>query len=183
MHSFALALLSKPISLLKEKYPGISVNFKMANPDVIQKMLQSGSIDFGIVLNNDDFSGYDCEVIYEGHYQLYSSTVFSPEKVILSEQRKETNLLKDHYFKKFQEKIPVLMEVSSWEVITKLTEEGLGMGFFPDYIAKGKELKKIDLGLPLIPYQVFAIFPMSGKKHKNSEVFITLFREIYSGSF
>jgi len=178
MHSFALAFLSKPIALLREKYPGLYVKFRSAGPDQIKKLLQTGEIDFGIVLNNDDFSAYDSEIIYKGEYQLYRSKNSKSEQYILSEQRKETNLLKQHYSNMFQKELPVLMEVASWEVIASLVEEGLGIGFFPDYIAKKKDLERIDLGLPSIPYEVLALFPKGANKHKNSKVFLEIFANI-----
>lgn len=187
MHSFALAFLSKPIALQKKKYPGLSIHFKMASPDAIKKMLHVGAIDFGIVLDNEDFSDYECKLLYQGHYHLYTSEKkpitydhSDQEKFICSEQRRETNLLKYNYHQKFQKELPVLMEISSWEVIANLTEEGLGIGFFPDYIAKRKKLIKLDLGLSPIPYKVYALFPKMGKKHKNSEIFLNLFQEAHS---
>jgi DNA-binding transcriptional LysR family regulator len=179
MHSFALAFLSKPISLLRKEYPGLHVNFHMANPDRIKKMLQEKAIDFGVVLDNEDFSSYECEVLYEGAYHLYATNE-DAKSFILSERSPETNLLKKYYEDKYSKQMPVLMEVSSWEVISRLTEEGMGIGFFPDYIAKTKNLSKIDLGLPSIPYKILAIFPKLCPKSKNIGAFIQIFKKIHN---
>lgn len=32
----------------------------------------------------------------------------------------------------------VVLEVGSWEVVANLVEEGLGIGYFPDYVATKK---------------------------------------------
>lgn len=56
------------------------------------------------------------------------------------------------------------MEISSWEVIANLTEAGLGIGLFPDYVAKKRKnrLKNVFSDLTSTPYTVYAVF----KKNK-----------------
>ncbi len=56
-----------------------------------------------------------------------------------SDERKETNFLKERYRKKYEQELPVLMEISSWEVIANLTAAGLGIGLFPDYVANKRK--------------------------------------------
>jgi DNA-binding transcriptional LysR family regulator len=100
-----------------------------------------------------------------------------PEKLpfILSEELMETNLLRKAYKKKYRKELPILMEVSSWEVIAKLTEEGLGVGFFPDYVAQNRRmLKEYDLGLPVIDCKVYAISQAGYEPHKNVQAFIEI---------
>ena len=73
-----------------------------------------------------------------------------------------------------------MMEISSWEVIARLAEEGLGIGFFPDYLAIGHpKLKKIDLKLESISYRALAIFPRNVQVTKNLETVCELLRLAY----
>ena len=70
------------------------------------------------------------------------------------------------------------MEVSSWEVIANLTEAGLGIGFFPDYVAskRKKELVEFKTKCDPIPYKIFAIFAKTKRKNQNVEEFLNLLR-------
>ena len=43
------------------------------------------------------------------------------------------------------------MEVSSWEVIASLTEQGLGIGFLPDYIIGKRAVILYDAPYPPFP--------------------------------
>lgn len=176
MHSFALALLPLHLQKTKKEWPKLHVNFRLAHTDIIKELLKKGIIDFGIVLDNEDLSGFDRYELYQGEYRLYKSTKESKEKnlpFILSEERLETNLLKSSYKKQYHHEMDVLMEVSSWEVIANLTEEGLGIGFFPDYVSKRKKfLEKYPLKVDPIPYKIFAIYLKGSKLPKNVEPFL-----------
>jgi len=181
MHSFALALLPQQLKRARREYPNLQINFRLGHTDMMKDLIKKGIIDFGIVLDNEDLSSFQCYEIFRGQYRTYvSSAVKEPQELpyILSEKLMETNLLRKAYAKKCRRELPVLMEVSSWEVIAKLTEEGLGVGFFPDYVALNKKsLKEHPLHLPAIHYKIYAIFPPSVKLHKNQEAFLKLFRD------
>lgn len=181
MHSFALAVLPTYLKQAQQKWPNLHVNFRLGHTDIIKTLIKNGIVDFGIVLDNEDLSAFDCREIGQGEYRLYVSSKVQDHKkldYILSEERMETNLLKAAFKSKFKKELPVQMEIASWEVIASLTEEGLGIGFFPDYIAlkRNRLLKSIDLGLKPIPYKVLAIFPKSKKAHRNSDAFLSLFQ-------
>lgn len=181
MHSFALALLPKCLQKVRE-WTKLQVNFRLAHTDVIREWIKRDFIDFGIVLDNEDLSAFDCYEIYEGEYRLYISRKKMKDDVdlpfILSEERVETNLLKKSYRKHHRKELNVLMEVSSWEVIANLTEAGLGIGFFPDYVAlkRKRDLIEFKLKYDPIPYKIYAIFSKSKKRDKNVEAFLELLR-------
>jgi DNA-binding transcriptional LysR family regulator len=181
MHSFALALLPKQLERVSKLHPKLQVSFRLGHTDMIKDLIKKGAIDFGLVLDNEDLSGFQCLEVYHGQYRLYVSNKnkdIQSLPFILSEEHMEINILKTNYHKKFKKELPVLMEVSSWEVISNLAEVGLGIGFFPDYVAlnKKKQLKELDIGLPAIHYKVFAIFPSSQKIHKNAKAFLEAFK-------
>lgn len=182
-HSFALALLPQHLKRAGKDFPNLHLSFRLGHTGIIKEWIKKGLVDFGIVLDNDDLSSFDCEEIYEGQYRLYISEKCSQEAMqsfLLSEERRETNLLKKSYRNQYGKDLPVLMEVSSWEVIARLTEEGLGVGFFPDYIAHGKyaALKPLSLDIEPIYYKIYAIFPKNARRSGQ----ITSFLKIISGS-
>lgn len=182
MHSFALALLPKCLQKVKIEWPKLHVNFRLAHTDIIRDWIKKDRIDFGIVLDNEDLSAFDSFEIYRGEYRLYVAKKYVKEKnlpLILSEERTETNLLKKSWKKKQQKEMKVLMEVSSWEVIANLTEAGLGVGFFPDYVAlkRKRYLADYPAAYDPIPYKIYAIFSKTKKLNRNSQAFLELLKE------
>ncbi len=181
MHSFALALLPKCLQKVKTEWPKLHVNFRLAHTDIIREWIKRDIIDFGIVLDNEDLSAFDCFEIYQGEYRLYQSRKYAKHEnlpFILSEERIETNLLKKSFYKHQRKEMNILMEVSSWEVIANLTEEGLGIGFFPDYVALKRKMDLVDYKgkYDPIPYKIFAVFSKTKKIDKNVEAFLTLLK-------
>lgn len=185
MHSFALALLPEHLKQVKKVWPKLHVNFRLAHTDVIKEMIRKGIVDFGIVLDNDDLSGFECFELYSGEYRLYTSVKSGKGgemPFILSEERVETNLLKKSFKKRHGKEMEILMEVSSWEVIANLTEAGLGIGFFPDYVAlkRKKHLKVSTYKIDPIQYKIYAIYAKSHKLSKNSMTFLDLLKTTLS---
>lgn len=173
MHSLAYLILPKLLKSATKEWPQLEVVFRLAHTDGIMEMVKRGQVDFGLVLDNEDFSAFQSREIFSGHYALYAAkSLKNVDQLpfIMSEERKEIFALFKSYKKRFGKEPKVLMEISSWEVIARLAEEGLGIGFFPDYVALGHpKLKKIDLKLESIPYRVLAIFPRNVQVTKNFE--------------
>lgn len=179
MHSYALACLSPCLIKAKIDFPKLRLNFKLAPTNIIMDLVKKGIVDFGVVLDNTDLSGFETVELYSGHYRLYVSKhkpVSSPHEFLLSEEHIETNLLKKAYQESYGKPLKILMEVSSWEVIACLTEEGLGVGFFPDYVAlhKKSSLKEADIKFEPIPYKIFAILSKSRKIPENVKALLDL---------
>jgi DNA-binding transcriptional LysR family regulator len=80
--------------------------------------------------------------------------------------------------KRYDKDLPILMEISSWEVIASLTAEGLGIGFFPDYVAQARKmhLKPYPHEFETIPYKVYAIFPKNIPKSPHAINFLKLLK-------
>jgi DNA-binding transcriptional LysR family regulator len=149
--------------------------------------LKKGVIDFGILLDNSDLSSFHCEAIYQGEYRLYVSKkckkIDSLSFLLDSEERTETNLLKKAYKKLHGKDLPVLMEISSWEVVANLTAEGLGIGFFPDYIAFTRKnlIKPHPHNIISVPYRIYAVFADNGKKADHITDFLQLLKNFPKG--
>lgn len=175
-HSFALSLLPTYLVKLSSAYPEIEPILRFGHTGTIVELVKKGDVDFGIVLDNEDFSLFHCKEIFQGRHQLYRAKKlekYALNTFIMSEERKEVSLLKKHLQK--QGKIMKrCMEVSSWEVIASLTEQGIGLGFLPDYIVKKKSLIPYEAHLPPIAYKILAIFPKNRPLPRNAKMFIDL---------
>ncbi len=172
-HSFALSLLPPYLRKLSELWEEVEPVLRFGHTGTIVEMVKKGDVDFGIVLDNEDFSSFDSKEIYKGQYRLYKQKGYSGNKWILSEERKEVGLLKK-YLQKKKIKIESQMEISSWEVIASLTEQGLGIGFLPDYIVGKRALVHHKCSIPPISYRILAIFPKNKPLSRNAKMFISL---------
>lgn len=175
-HSFALSLLPPHLRKLSQMWPQIEPVLRFGHTGLIVELVRKGDVDFGIVLDNDDFSTFHSEEIYRGEYQLYRSKKVpekSLNKLICSEERREVSILKQYLNEKKRE-FAAWMEVSSWEVIASMTEAGLGIGFLPDYIIGKRELVCYSHPMPSIPYRILAIYSKSRPLPRNAKMFIDL---------
>jgi len=175
-HSFALSLLPTHLAKLSKTWPEIEPVLRFGHTGSIVELVKKGNVDFGIVLDNEDFSAFDKKEIFRGEYRLYKAKKaeeHSLNKFILSEERKEISLLRGH-LKKRGVDMATCMEVSSWEVIASLTEAGLGLGFLPDYIVGKRAIVQHELPIPPIPYRILAIFPKNRPLPRNAKMFIEL---------
>lgn len=179
-HSFALNLLPKILKQSKKELPHLKLKCHLGHAYSIMEWVRKGVVDFGILLDNIDISSFDCEEIHQGYYQLYVSkkcrNVDDLSFLLDSEERRETNLLKKAYKKYFGHDLPVLMEISSWEVVANMTVEGIGVGFFPDYIASARKnlLKPYPHKIISVPYKIYAIFASAQKRNNCIPEFLRL---------
>lgn len=178
-HSYALTLLPGFLKKARELYPTLCINFRLGHYYAIKEWIKKGLIDFGILLDNEDLSLFDCEEVYQGYYRLYVACGKDPTGLSFlldSEERRETNFLKKYYKTQYGKELPVLMEISSWEVIARLTEKGLGIGFFPDYLAHQREesLQTIFHDLEPIPYKIYLVLAKNVIHSRYIQLFIKL---------
>lgn len=178
-HSFALALLPRFLKRYRKLRPHVQVRFQLAHTDVIRDCLAKGMIDFGIVIDNEDFSSFQQDELYGGVYQFFRRRgVDGDLPRITSEERREVLQLKRYYRETHGEDLSVALEVSSWEVIANLVEQGLGAGFIPDYVAaKRATLEPEELDLPPISYRLLAIYPQKVPLSQSARAFLDLFSQ------
>lgn len=181
-HSFALALLPKYLKKLKNLYPHLHVNVHLGHLGIIKELLHKRVVDCGIALLNEELPQLQVYPIYQGNYRLYTASGLQNTHTlpfILSEERKEISLLKKAWKKRYKKDLEVYMEVSSWEVIASLCEQGLGIGFFPDYIVSDgkRKLKELTLSLPSFPYEIGAIFAEKEPLSRKAQVLLDIFQK------
>ena len=175
-HSFGLSLLPPHLRKLSKAWSAVEPVLRFGHTGTIIDLVKKGDVDFGIVLDNEDFSAFHTKEIYKGEYRLYKAKKFPEQdmnRFILSEERKEVSLLRQYLSDKGIE-MNSCMEVSSWEVIASLTEQGLGIGFLPDYIVGKRLLIPHTCLIPLIPYRILAIFSKNRGLSRNAKMFIDL---------
>lgn len=179
-HSFALTCLPQYLKLAREKLPNLRISFRLGHYFTIKDWIHKGTVDFGILLDNMDLSSFERYPLCKGTFRLYvSKTVKNPSTLSFfldSEERTETNLLKAAYRELYEKELPIAMEISSWSVISKLVEQGLGIGLFPDYIAhENQKLKPVFQKLNPMEYTLYALFEKNMIPTKHALQFIELF--------
>lgn len=175
-HSYALSVLSPYLVKLSQMYSEIEPTLKFGHTGTIVELVKKGDVDFGIVPDNEDFTAFNSHEIFRGEYRLYRAEKMSEKalnKLIISEERREVSLLKRHLYEKGIE-MSGSMEVSSWEVIASLTEQGFGIGFLPDYIIGKRAVVPHECNIPAIPYRILAIFSKNRGLSRNAKMFIDL---------
>jgi DNA-binding transcriptional LysR family regulator len=186
-HSLTLSLLPRPLSTLTATYPLVKPSFRLANTTTVMHLLKQGIIEFGIVLDNSDLSGFEQRRLEKGSFKLFYSDKFKmPQQgvhreFLLTEEQKEIFLLRDAFKARYHQEIITQMEISSWEVIATFIEQGIGIGFIPDFLVRYQEGKKhfkeYEIDLPHFPYSIYAIYPKREKLSRNAEYFLGLFQE------
>lgn len=175
-HSFALSLLPPYLGKLSQISSAVEPVLRFGHTGMIVDLVKKGDVDFGIVIDNEDFSGFHTKEIHKGEYRLYRSEMLSEQimnRFILSEERKEVSILRQYFHDRGIE-MNTSMEISSWEVIASLTEQGLGIGFLPDYIIGKRSLIQYECVIPSIPYRILAIFSKNRRLSRNAKMFIDL---------
>lgn len=181
-YSFAVSNVPKYIHRFKQSYPNVEINFFLGKNAEIKQMLKRGMIDFGIGPDEGDLEDHEKCNLHQGFFGLYvSSKVKNTSNLdfILAEgDCKDSAFFRETYCKHYGKMPNISLEVSSWEVIANLTIEGLGIGYFPDYIALGKKemLKKYESNLPFFPCSIKAFYPRGMKLRKSSEIFLSYFQ-------
>lgn len=175
-YSFGISLLPAFYKKLFDRYPEVQPILKLGHTGLIREFVRKGEVDFGIVLVNEDLPGFDSQEIFHGEYRLYQAKKSNKTKInrlIISEDKREDNLLVD-YLRKSNTLLPPIMEALSWQVIAGMVEQGLGIGFLPDYVANTHHLKPFDYKIPKIPYRIMAISRKNKELTRNAKMFIHL---------
>lgn len=184
IYSFGLAVLPPYLKSFTAAYPHAKVNFQLANNRQIKEMLRAGTIDFGIVGNDQELNEYDSRTIFAGHFELFvaaDATQKLQEKmgfILATYDGNENKALQEAYFRKFGRDLPIKLEVSSWEAIANLVMEGAGIGYLPDYMGRKKELlmKKCEiLDMKRHSYGICTISPRGMQLRKSSQLFLASF--------
>lgn len=181
--SFALAVLPQYLKRFRDEHPHVKVNFHLGSNSQIKQMVISGAVDFGIIPDEGDLEKFSKTDIFSGSIRVYTAKKIPPSEhknlgfILADRSLKESILFQNAYLRKFGKELSGFLEVGNWDMIASLVAEGMGIGYFPDYIAHPREdlLQEYNLGLDLPQYQISAISPAGMQLRKSSEIFLAYF--------
>ncbi|CRX37931.1 LysR family transcriptional regulator [Estrella lausannensis] len=164
-HSLAQSLLVGLCHRLNQEAPKATLKLRFGHVALVKQWLKEGSVDFGIVLDNEDLSAFETELLYQGHFELFRDKDHTlPNtltEAVFTEPRTEVNILKKAYRERYGRELKTIMEISSWDMIYTLLRGSSLVGFIPDYLLLHPErrgnLKVCDYKLPRIPYQLLLV--------------------------
>lgn len=178
-HSLAVSIVPHYLGKFKEAFPEVAVNFQLGGKDKIKQMLKMGIIDFGMMADEDDLLGFESQEILKGAFGMFCAEGLSHEQIerlgfiLPDDDCKEVIFLKEFYQKMHRKELPLFLRVNSWEIIANFVAGGFGIGYFPDYVANGKNLLR--LSIPDFPYRVCAVYPRGTRLRRCSEAFLGQF--------
>lgn len=156
------SLVSSAIHSISEKYPGISLKFMLGRTDLICEWVRGGIADFGISLDNVDFTGFETETLKSGFHYLIKGKKYKgqwmQDGVLTVENKREVMELRKRYQSIYQNRLLNKMEIGSWSVIKRFVLNGMAVGFVPDYMIQEElKTKSISLVEPknlAVPYEI-----------------------------
>lgn len=184
-HSLAQSLLVGQCRRLNLEAPKVTLKLRFGHIALVKQWLKEGSVDFGIVLDNEDLSAFETELLYRGYFELFRDKNHPMPKTvkeaIFTEPRTEVNIVKKAYRELFGKELKTVMEISSWEMIFSLVRGSSLIGFIPDYLLLHPErkgqLKKCDFKLPRVPYQLFLVRDSLIPLSRSASLFFKLIKE------
>lgn len=176
-HSFALGLLPPYLRRFRTEYPQVKVNFQcIGEPEQVMLELKKGNIDFGIAPKVEIPPGFEAMPLYRGAYGLYRAKGLDEGNAFILPEPEDTTAFKEAYKRAYQKEPEIFLEVGSWEVTANLVAEGLGIGYFPAYVARNKDnLIPCHQNLMLPTYEICALHLKGMTLRKSSQLFLSYF--------
>lgn len=160
------AFLSPILKALVDKFPHIKVNIRFGTTgEIVEKLVQE-TVDIGITIGHQKMATLKQTLLRHGQFTLIrglqktgltAKDLFA-ENFILTEPKIETELLKKQFYRKYKKQLRIQHEVGSWDMITHLVAEGLGIGLVPDIAIRSDrkcDVVAIKADWLDCPYQVF----------------------------
>ncbi|MGZ3772600.1 MAG: LysR family transcriptional regulator [Pseudobdellovibrionaceae bacterium] len=128
---------------IRSQFSQIKVHVSFGTTAEITEAVAKRKIDVGITIGTQKLPTLKQNIIKTGKFQLIEAKAnrslretWESKSFIMTEPRFETEFLKLEYQKQFGRQLPVSFEVKSWQVISELVQEGLGVGLVPDLTIK-----------------------------------------------
>ncbi len=175
--SLGMSFLAPSYKKMRLYKPQVHLEFETGGLNFIRNMLKSKDAEFAIVVYDQNFKQFAKHPLKKGKLQLYQS-LNSPLHLI------ESGVLVDYregtYVKELCEcaGIKIQAALSSWEVVARFTEMGIGVGFYPDFIMMNNRyptIKPYPLEIPPLEYEICAIYNKGEKLSRAATAFIDQF--------
>lgn len=135
--------LNTLLQSLKAKFPHATAQVRFGTTNEIVEAVANRTIDLGLTIGTLNLATLRQTVVKSGKFFLVQGGPkkewdgdFEAKSFILTEPRSETEKLKAAYRRHFGRPLPILFEISSWDVIGQLVQKGLGVGLLPDISLK-----------------------------------------------
>jgi DNA-binding transcriptional LysR family regulator len=160
------AFLSPILKVLSEKYPQIKVNVRFGTTGEILEKLSQDTVDIGVTIGFQRMATLKQTLLKHGQFILirpsqkpdFTIKNLFAENLILTEPKIETELFKKQYYRKYKKQLVIQHEVASWDMITQLVADGLGIGLVPDIAVssdKKKDVTAVKTDWLNCPYQIY----------------------------
>lgn len=189
--AIASKIIGPMISKIATEYPEIKPTILLGNTDVIQKLIDDGEIDFGIVMDDGEVNKlYNTKKVYEGTFVVVRSPMFvlGDIKDHLIVSRTKPGGLSDRYIRSYKkaygESITPKMVIGSWQVIMDLAIKNCGYALVPMFLCKeyvdDKRLEVVRHRVKPLPFGLCTIVGGNRQLPKNAEAILMCFREMKS---
>ena len=159
------AYLHPILQSVKTQFPRVTTKVRFGTTNQIIEAVQDRSIEVGLSIGTLNLATLKQTVVKRGQFVLVEagskrnwSHDINSKSFLVTEARLETEKLKVSYKRQFCRPLPVQFEVSSWDVIAQLVQQGLGIGLLPDVSVKNwkkgsfRVLNSFDFKFP---YEIF----------------------------
>lgn len=184
--SLGVSFLAARYKKIQKALPEVTLCFPLGGLNYIRNMLRQSEAEFGLVVYDENFSQFNKIPIRKGRFNLYQS-IDAPHHLI------ENGILVDYYqgthVPSLQEYIKqsdsphlaIQTELAGWDMVSRFTEMGIGVGFLPDYLVtedRRLNIKPHPFEIPEFEYQICAIY---NKGEKLSRAAMTVIEELSEG--
>lgn len=179
--SMAMSFFAPTYSKIKKNLPHLNVKIKMGGLTAIRTALKREEVEFAIVVYNHNFSQFAKQTIKKGVFNLYQ--VASAQENLIDEgifiddmEGMYVDQLRDFLFEK--DHSYDVKSIAGWELVANFANLGIGVGFFPDYIAleaRFPNLKPHPLKVPLMEYEIAVVYNKSSGLSRAAHAFIEQF--------
>jgi Transcriptional regulator len=177
--SLALSFLPHVFSKLQTAHAGLKPLLEMGSANNILERVKSGACEIGLLIDDGKIKGVQKKLLHEGVFQCVGKVglkLSAKPAFIATQEAPGADELSKLYKKEFGKDPEFAMKVESWDVIAKMAEAGLGVGFLPDFVANGrKELRAItalDKISEKIKYKIYVIHNGEHQLSRNAKVIL-----------
>jgi len=163
--SLAHHVLPPFLAHMQKKFPGIKPHVRLATTSAVKRWLELREVEFILSVDNIAYEAMASKPVVTGEFAFVTAEEREgaprPEGFLVTGGTRETQQFRTAYTDAHGKAPQVAMEIDSWGVIKRFAARGLGIGMIPDYILRydpPQGLKRLDLGLPPLPYSVNAYY-------------------------
>lgn len=134
--SVGMFILGPFLKIMHKKRPDISFEIVNSSSHDTNKLVASGTIDFGLVMNPIKFQGLIEKEIGEDEFAVWNSPNRYQDKLIYNPALMQTLSILSRWKKAPRD----IIEVDNLELIAKLVDQGAGLGILPNQVVRSQKM-------------------------------------------